>query len=105
MICIIRGKTFRAQEFFSAWAEQRIMTDSDAILTIWDRMPKDGLPEEYDIIIYETEERLQNDGTFERKGWSVKTLIAHLEKPDWRVQCIPYALHWADANPRRTHHG
>lgn len=44
------GKTFRAQEFFSAWAEQRIMTDSDAILTIWDRMPKDGLPEEYDII-------------------------------------------------------
>lgn len=69
------------------------------------QVPPDITLDEISDALYETEERLQNDGTFEREGWSVKTLIANLEKPDWRVQCIPYALHWADANPRRTHHG
>lgn len=69
------------------------------------QVPPDITLDEISDALYETEEQLQNDGTFEREGWSVKTLIAHLEKPDWRVQCIPYALHWADANPRRTHHG
>lgn len=69
------------------------------------QVPPDITLDEISDALYETEERLQNDGTFEREGWSVKTLIAHLEKPDWRVQCIPYVLHWADANPRRTHHG
>ena len=44
------GKTFRAPEFFSAWAEHRDMTDSEAVLAIWDEMPKDDLPEEYDIV-------------------------------------------------------
>lgn len=69
------------------------------------QVPPDITLDEISDALYETEERLQNDGTFEREGWSVETLIAHLEKPDWKVQCIPYALHWADANPRRTHHG
>ena len=69
------------------------------------QVPPDITLDEISDALYETEERLQNDGTFEREGWSVETLIARLEKPDWRVQCIPYALHWADANPRRTHHG
>lgn len=69
------------------------------------QVPPDITLDEISDALYETEERLQNDGTFEREGWSVETLIAHLEKPDWKVQRIPYALHWADANPRRTHHG
>lgn len=69
------------------------------------QVPPDITLDEISDALYETEERLQNDGTFEREGWSVKTLIAHLEKPDWRVQCIPYVFHWADANLRRTHHG
>lgn len=69
------------------------------------QVPPDTTPDEISDTLYETEERLQKDGTFEREGWSVETLITHLEKPDWRVQCIPYVLHWADENPRRTHHG
>ena len=69
------------------------------------QVPPDTTLDEISYALYETEERLQKDSIFEREGWSVETLIAHLEKPDWEIQCIPYALHWADANPRKTHHG